>query len=230
MGADSPPTRPMTVIGFGSLLSQRSALTTFPTLQNFRFARVRGVRRVFRHPAGIFYERGIVPTEREFCSLSVEPCEGHSLVVSVMEIEGVDEPALAKREEEYDLVPTPFFSLEGDTDEPEGVGLMCLPFSAESDKETFIQRWGAERWESSYGRWGHETIWGIPADSGALPCPVYLRSCVLAATKAGQPALDSFMDGTFLVDRTTTVRMYLRNRPDIMETEPPESLRERYGG
>jgi len=39
----------VTIIGFGSLLSPRSAGTTFKNLQNFRVGRVDGWRRVFAH-------------------------------------------------------------------------------------------------------------------------------------------------------------------------------------
>jgi len=49
----------VTLVGFGSLLSETSSCTTFPTLTNFRLGRVRGFRRIFRHPAAIFYERGM---------------------------------------------------------------------------------------------------------------------------------------------------------------------------
>ena len=42
----------MTIAGFGSLLSERSARTTFPALRNFRLGRVRGFRRVFAHRCG----------------------------------------------------------------------------------------------------------------------------------------------------------------------------------
>jgi hypothetical protein len=48
-----------TLVGFGSLLSETSARTTFPDLCNFRFGRVENYRRVFGHPAAIFYERGM---------------------------------------------------------------------------------------------------------------------------------------------------------------------------
>jgi len=41
---------------------------------------------------------------------------------------------------------------------------------------------------------------------------------------------DSFLDDTYLVDRKTTIREYLKRFPEVMATEPPESLRERYGG
>ena len=46
------------MLGFGSLLSERSSRYTAPNLQNFRLARVRGWRRVFAHCAPIFFERG----------------------------------------------------------------------------------------------------------------------------------------------------------------------------
>ncbi len=49
----------ITILGFGSLLSQKSSRVTFPTLRNFRLGRVRDHRRVFAHPASIFFQRGI---------------------------------------------------------------------------------------------------------------------------------------------------------------------------
>ena len=48
----------ITILGFGSLLSEQSSRTTFPDLTNFRLGRVRNYRRVFGHPASIFFQRG----------------------------------------------------------------------------------------------------------------------------------------------------------------------------
>lgn len=77
----------MTVIGFGSLLSETSSRTTFPHLTNFRLGRVEGWRRVFRHPAAIFFERGIaLPETKEISSLSVEPHEGAGFVCSLFDV------------------------------------------------------------------------------------------------------------------------------------------------
>merc|ERR1712107_692300 len=61
LGPPEDQPQALTVIGFGSLLSEKSARSTFPEATAFRLARVRGFRRVFRHPAGVFFERGIVP-------------------------------------------------------------------------------------------------------------------------------------------------------------------------
>jgi hypothetical protein len=63
-----------------------------------------------------------------------------------------------------------------------------------------------------------------------LPCRVYLRHCVLASQKLGQLACDSFLDHTYLADRTTTVRQYLYRNPRIMTEKPPDSLVNRYSG
>ena len=39
-----------TIIGYGALLSERSSRLTFPNLVNFRYVKIKGYRRVFRHP------------------------------------------------------------------------------------------------------------------------------------------------------------------------------------
>ena len=49
----------ITILGFGSLLSEKSAQLTFPTLKNFRLGRVPNHRRVFAHPASIFFKRWV---------------------------------------------------------------------------------------------------------------------------------------------------------------------------
>ena len=63
-----------------------------------------------------------------------------------------------------------------------------------------------------------------------LPCRAYLRHVVLAARSLGPDAERCVLDNTFLADRRTTVREHLLRDETIMLEEPPESLRERYGG
>ena len=41
------------------MVAERSARSTFPDLEGFRVAALRGFRRVFAHAAPIFFERGI---------------------------------------------------------------------------------------------------------------------------------------------------------------------------
>ena len=77
----------ITILGFGSLLSLDSSRLTFPTLRNFRLGRVLNHRRVFAHPASIFFQRNIADLDTlEMSSLSCEYEEGQSFVCSVFEV------------------------------------------------------------------------------------------------------------------------------------------------
>lgn len=57
-------------------------------------------------------------------------------------------------------------------------------------------------------------------------------SCsVLAAKNLGNEAYENFLDHTYLADRKTTLGKYLATEGSgIMEEEPPELLKVRYGG
>lgn len=103
---------------------------------------------------------------------------------------------------------------------------MCL--ACESDAEVEA-RWGKGYIQGKYGKHGVESIWE-GWDDDILPCPVYLRHCVLAAQKQGGAAHVSFVQETFLADRVTTIEAHLEARPDIMLTEPPPSVANRYTG
>jgi hypothetical protein len=90
------------IVGFGSLLSEASAMLTCPGVRGFRLARVRGWRRVFAHPAHIFFARGIaVPATREIASLSAEPQPDGSggFVVATFQVPTAELGALLEREE-----------------------------------------------------------------------------------------------------------------------------------
>lgn len=252
----------ITIVGLGSLLSERSARTTFPALRNFRVGRIDGFRRVFAHPAAIFFERGIADLESlQIASLSAEECAGASFVCSLFEVEDEGMERFREREEEFELRHVPFTTLSasadgGEATEASATALMCL----RSTDDAYVQLWGQERFVSPrhvflacacasqasgrtsppgrprsaqdrlYRANGLPTIWGWRPDSGVRPCQVYLRHCVLAAERVGELCHASFLDDTFLIDRTTTLRSYLVANPSVMTTLPPPTLAERYGG
>jgi len=250
----------ITVLGFGSLLSERSSRLTFPNLTHFRLGRVPHHRRVFAHPAPLFFKRGIANVAtQEICSLSAEYEVNSSFICSVFEVpsEGLVEmghpskdqhqtrmipsQAFLEREEEFDIQQVPY--LEGTVDVPNHhssssthnnilltsspkVGILCC----RSTDDQYRQQWGNDRFLQQFQSWGLETIWNYPTDSGIRPCATYLRHCVLAAQRMGPSCYQSFLDDTFLIDRTTTIRTYLKDYPEIMMTLPPPELAERYGG
>ena len=245
----------VTILGFGSLLSERSSRTTFPELINFRLGRVPGHRRVFGHPASIFFQRGIACMDTlEISSLCAERdgesfvtrgdegkeganVGGPGFVCAVFEVPNdglMNDPDGSGR-----LLPSQAFLEREEEFDIEMVpyeelsdrgerreGILCL----RSTDEAYLKRWGEKQFEAQYGRYGVETIWKWAKDSGLRPCAPYLRHCVIAAERMGKGCLDSFLDETFLVDRKTTVREYLEMHPEVMDQLPPPHLAVRYGG
>jgi hypothetical protein len=225
----------VTVVGYGSLLSEKSARLTVPSLTNFRLGRVSNFRRVFSHPSSGFFKHGIANMETlEIAAFSAEDWEGSpGFVVSVFEIpiQSIDDVTpngvprkLFEREASYDIVEVPF----EDAGSKRGAShaLMCI----RSTDNIFIEKWGQDRFDKSFRHYGLETIWGWSKDSGIRPCPVYLRHCYLAAKSMGDICLNSFLDESYLVDRTTTIREYLELYPEVLLVQPPPELAIRYNG
>eukprot|EP00439_Symbiodinium_sp_Y106_P077212 s741_g16.t1 len=192
----------VTIVGFGSLLSKRSALLTTPSIQGYQYVRVKGYQRQFAHPAPIFFERNQVAQKGEIPKDEWEP--------------------LAKREEEFEFIEAAFEPLEdGAPSLGPNVGLMCTRSTDEKLQQASI--W--ERYEKSLKpAYGEVKVWSWGPDSGIRPCPVYCRHCVLATQKEGVPdyVAKSFLDETFLVDGKTTLRSYLAENLHVMKSEPPE--------
>mmetsp|Transcript_35391 Transcript_35391/g.85650 ORF Transcript_35391/g.85650 Transcript_35391/m.85650 type:complete len:272 (-) Transcript_35391:1672-2487(-) len=260
----------ITILGLGSLLSERSSRTTFPNLQNFRLGRVQGYRRVFGHPASIFFQRGLANIEtKEYSSLSAEPVTdsddgGDSssssavgFVCSVFEVprdeimtvatndgdsggsggensenSEIPSQAFLEREEEFNIIQVPYTELDAkfagseDNSSQNNLGVLCT----RSTDEAYVERWGLQRFNKHYKQYGIDTIWNFSTDSQLKPCQVYLRHCYLAAEKLGPACFNSFLDETFLVDRSTTVRQYVSENPHVLETLPPPGFEERYSG
>jgi len=249
----------ITILGFGSLLSEQSSRMTFPTLKNFRLGRVHNHRRVFAHPASIFFQRGIANLDSlQMSSLSCEYVEGSSFICSVFDVpnEGlsstntngnnwIPSQAFLEREEEFDIAMVPYEELDISSSTSNDIatvkkGVICR----RSTDESYISQWGIDHFNKQYKQYGVDTIWGYDKKSGLRPCPVYLRHCVLASWNCGKEksndnwsidgkgglCYESFLDETYLVDRKTTIRQYLKQYPKVMNTQPPEELKERYGG
>lgn len=214
----------MTVAGFGSLLSETSARSTFPKLKNFRLGRIQGFRRVFAHACSIFFDRGIARMNtKEISSLSVEPHEESSIVVSLFEVDASTDAinAFIDREHEFRFLLVNPVTLDGTFD-----GRPAIICGRNTDENYKSTRCPPDLWERMYGKHGLKSLWR----DDVLPCRVYLRHCALAAQKLGPEAEESFLDDSYLADRKTTVRAWLEKNPDIMEELPPASLIGRYSG
>lgn len=223
----------ITILGFGSLLSERSSRMTFPELTNFRLGRVPNYRRVFGHATSIFFKRQIANQEtKEMASLSAEYVhQDHGFVCTVFEVDskdmmedGAPSQAFLEREEEFNIITVPYVDIT--TGETCQGGILC----ARGSDEEYLKRWGQAHFDDEYTKFGIKTIWNYDEASGLRPCATYLRHCTLAAEAMGEECYNSFLDETFLVDRKTTLRTYLKENPHVMNTVPPTELAIRYGG
>jgi len=168
---------------------------------------------------------------KEFSSLSAEfvndafpgfVCTVFEVSAQLLMEDGVPSQAFLEREEEFNIITVPFLEQDGS----EHQGILC----AKASDAMYLKRWGQEKFDRNYREYGIEKIWGWKEDSGLRPCAIYLRHCLLATKLLGNKCFDSFLDETFLVDRQSTIREYLKENPQVMSTLPPIELAERYGG
>lgn len=219
----------VTILGFGSLLSETSSRGTFPNLKNFREVRVKDYARKFQHPAFIFFKRGIADLNaKTYASLSTEPCPGAGFNAVAFEIAGETKDAWLRREEEFEFHYVDFIEGPGSSSDSAAKGIMCCAPTMRDDS-IFRQRWGEEKYEESLREAGLHGIWDRELNRGVLPCSVYLRHCVLACKSRSKECADSFLDETKL-ESGVTVRAYLELNPWIMDLQPPESVIGRYSG
>ncbi|KAK9802978.1 hypothetical protein WJX73_002803 [Symbiochloris irregularis] len=208
----------LSLVGFGSLLSIRSARSTFPELTSFQVARVNNFRRVFAHTAAVFHKNGIArPSTKEIASLSCEECPDQAIVTSLFQIQAdmKSVEAFIDREHEFRFLAVDVNLLDGRQWPHKAV--ICGRWN---DSDYRRERCSDEVWHERYAQYGLQQVWS----DDVLPCRVYLRHCVLSAENLGPEAYDSFLDCTYLSDRTTTIRSYLEQHPSIMQEQPPDSL------
>jgi len=210
--------------GFGSLLSERSAKSTFPNLHNFRLAKLKNWRRVFAHVGTVFFVLGIArPDTREMSGLSVEEYEGEELFISVFDIPIEEVPLFYAREEPFRFEEVNYENLDGT---PASDTIMICAHWNDIDYKRVKCHNSEEEFHKKYGQYGIDKVWC----DDVFPCRPYLRHCVLAATKLGEVILNNFLDHTYLADRKTTIRQYLTQKPEIMTELPPANLGDRYNG
>ena len=121
----------ISVVGYGSLLSEWSARQTVPGLQNFRLVRVPGYRRIFNKVGIVFLSRhGADPDSLQLASCSTQPVAGCEIICSQFECSAEEFIELYEREHRFRWIEVETVPLDrahpSDTppDTP-SVGRMC---------------------------------------------------------------------------------------------------------
>ncbi len=205
----------ISVVGFGSLLSERSARDTVPGLKNYRLVRVDGYRRIFNKVGILFIAgHGQAPDSLEVSSCSTELCSDTSIIVAQFDCPVDQFGELYEREHRYRWIQVEARGLDGSAQPP---ARMCTGYS---DLEYRLNKCVTdEEYHDRVGRHYQGKIWR----NDILPFPRYLKFCLVSAASHGDAVLDNFIDTSFLADGETSIREYLVERRDLI----PSSLRDR---
>ncbi len=188
-----------TIIGFGTLLSKKSAQRTCPELSNFRRAVLNDYVRIFNKidPNSPRDEKTYI------ANWSLMKRAGAKTLVTVFDIPASNYPDLLRRECEYEMKKLTFLEEETGL---EGSGLGCCGFSSQDDFEIFIKK-NPMQWRYLQDRQDDRIkhIWR----NDLLPWPDYLSFCLKAAEEQGREYVDNMLDYSYLGDGVTSLRRYL---------------------
>lgn len=205
----------ITVLGYGSLLSQRSALETVPSLTGFRRVRLPGYRRIFNKVGVVFFSRhGADAASLEIASCSTQAMAGCEIICSAFEVPEADFSALYEREHRYRWVEVVALDEAGMPVQ----GRIC---TSSTDMDYRLNKCVTHaEYYRRVGQYYSGPLWR----DDILPFPHYLAFCLEAAASQGQAVLDNFMDSSYLADGCTSIRQYLGS------LEPPLQWQGSRGG
>lgn len=202
----------ISVIGYGSLLSERSARETVPDLQNFRLVSVPGYCRIFNKVGVVFFSRhGALSTSLEIASCATRRSSANdAMLCTQFECTEQAFEALYEREHRFEWIEVETCDQKGQR----GVGMMGRGMMCtESSDAYYRQQKCADQteYQQRVGQFYSGVLWR----DDILPFPRYLAFCLQAAQSQGPEVLDSFLDDSFLADGITPIRQYIATHPQL---------------
>ncbi|WP_067981910.1 hypothetical protein [Neptuniibacter pectenicola] len=196
------------VVGYGSLLCERSARETVPGLTHFRIVEVPGYIRIFNKVGVVFFSRHKAdPSTRQIASCSTRKAEHATIICSQFECSDEEYLALYEREHRFNWVEVETrHSIEGGAR-----GLMC---TTSTDLEYRQHKCQSEQdYHTRVGQYYDGLLWR----DDIYPFPRYLAFCLQAAEGLGPDVLNNFLDTSFLADGACSIRSYLDRTPELKE-------------
>jgi len=198
----------ISVVGYGSLLSEASARETVPDLVNFRLVEVPGYRRIFNKVGIVFFRDYDVPEQSlEIASCSTEEAPESAMICSQFEVTEEAFQALYEREHRFRWIEVETIDMRGKA----GLGRMC---SGWNDRDYRLNKCVTDsEYQRRVGQFYRGAIWR----DDILPFSPYLVFCLQSADMAGAEVLGNFMDTTFLADGLTSIRQYLMQSRELLD-------------
>lgn len=198
----------ISVVGYGSLLSEASARETVPTLENYRIVRVPGRRRIFNKVGVVFFSRhGAQEDDLAIASCSTQPDPSVDILCCQFECSEEAFVALYEREHRFLWAEVETVDMQGQISQ----GRICCDYN---DRDYRLNKCVTPaEYQRRVGRFYRGDLWR----GDILPFPRYLAFCLQAAESQGQGVLDNFLDSSFLADGVTTVRTYLETDSRLLD-------------
>lgn len=202
----------ITIVGFGSLLSEKDARRTCPNLKNFRQILIPNHRRVFNKVDSTAVDiRGL-----EISNWVLKPSECDDTLAVAFEIPLDEWDAIEAREFDYDLKEIDYTCKET---QKNNRGISCVGFDNDDHLRDAIKG-SATRvtmYEASRKSMGSDIY-----RNDILPWLYYLGGVLKAAKSQGDEYVHNILDHAYLADGQTTIRSYLKKRglhhDDIAQT------------
>lgn len=236
----------ITIIGFGSLVSEKSARKSF-VFDNFRLGKVRGWSRVFNLSSWICIDYGETRySTGEVCALSFCEMEGASSIVALLDIDLDGLKSFLAREAGYEIVRVSYLDELGYS----GIALACAA-ALDSDMDRI---WGdrhkrgcwasgkifylnerdpcplfpAKQLQDGTLEYRDHEIWEPMDKDGKCNRPHHLPVRRFVYPAPGYVRLcyrahvskglgDYFLDHSYLMDCKTTLRTFLMSNPLLMD-------------
>ena len=200
------PQEKISVVGYGSLISETSARQTAPTLSNFKLGKVHGYKRIFNKAGIVFFRRGSVRSD----DISVASCATRSdpryaIGCCVFDCTEEDFTKIYEREHRFRWI-------EVDVETEDGVvkGRMCTEYN---DADYLLNKCVLpSAYFERVGQYYDKKIWR----DDILPHKQYLAFCLGAVSSVSDDMKDNFLDTTFLADGETSIRTFLDDNPDYL--------------
>ena len=216
----------VTLAGIGSLVSERSARSSF-AFSNFRIGEIRGWRRAFNQNNWVNVQCGWgeVAAQNTAALAMVRADDDFVSHVALLDVEDEDLYGFYERETGYHIRATPFYERKDGAVNKMGEALLCTACDddAEADKlwrpgGLMEQKCAGSEYARDWMRRSLRPLWP-GKEARLLPAPGYLRLCAAAHMRAG--LLDHFLDSTVLNDQVTTLREHCSKDPSarhVLET------------
>ena len=191
------------VIGYASLLSPVSIRRLFPNARNITPVEIHGHARCFNSYGTLSITKGLAhQNDRKLAHAAAVLRPDTILYALAFQLDEADFKTYQRHEFRYDLREVTVISRET------GEALRAIICYESADQLIDTSLVGASDIYVLYAQYGVTAFW----HTQHLPAEVYLKHCLAAARDLGSDYITNFLKTSFIYDRETNLRAYLKGQ------------------